>query len=56
MMQLGQAAGIAAAIAHRLDVELPAVPPEELRRTLEAQHVQLTHPMPETLRLHLMDE
>ena len=56
MMQLGQAAGVAAAIASRLDVELSAVPSDELRQALEAQHVQLEHPMPEPLQHHLIDE
>lgn len=56
MMQLGQAAGIAAALARQLKVELPDVPAGRLREALRAQHVQLEHPMPEALRAHLADE
>ena len=50
MMQLGQAAGTAAALAKTLNVDLPDVPPEKLRDALRAQHVQLEHPMPDELR------
>ena len=49
MMQLGQAAGTAAALAKELKVELPDVPAERLRAALRKQHVQLEHPMPESL-------
>lgn len=53
MMQLGQAAGTAAALALRLGVPLPAVPPAALRQALRAQHVQLDWPMPDELRTYL---
>ena len=56
MMQLGQAAGTAAALAlgHRLD---PAdVPPALLQDRLRAQHVSLEWPMPAALRARLADE
>lgn len=56
MMQLGQAAGTAAALANELKVELPDVPAGRLRDALREQHVQLEHPMPEALRAHLSDE
>jgi hypothetical protein len=49
MMQLGQAAGTAAALAKELNVDLPDVPPDRLRTALREQHVQLEHPMPESL-------
>ena len=50
MMQLGQAAGTAAALAKELEVELPEVPPAQLRKQLIKQHVQIDHPMPDDLR------
>lgn len=53
MMQLGQAAGVAAALARQPGTDLPAVRPAELRAELRRQHVQLEHPMPEPLRRHL---
>lgn len=56
MMQLGQAAGTAAALAKEMRVELPEVPANRLREALRAQHVQLEHPMPESLRSHLAAE
>lgn len=56
MMQLGQAAGTAAALAKRLDVDLPAVAPERLRAALVEQHVQLEHPMPKELRAYVERE
>jgi len=56
MMQMGQAAGTAAALAKELNVDLPAVPAERLRDALRQQHVQLEHPMPEALRAHLQKE
>lgn len=56
MMQLGQAAGTAAAVARELAVELPAVPAAKLRASLREQHVQLEHPMPAQLRAWLADE
>lgn len=55
MMQLGQAAGTAVALAKQLGAELPDVPPERLRGELRRQHVQLEHPMPEALRSYLAD-
>ena len=56
MMQLGQAAGTAVALAKQLDVELPDVPPGKLRAALRAQHVQLEHPMPSELRTWLSQD
>ena len=56
MMQLGQAAGTAAALAKKRDLPLPAVSPEELRQTLRRQHAQVDWPMPEALRTHLLNE
>jgi len=45
MLQLGQAAGTAAALARELRLDLAQVPADLLRVRLAAQHVQLTHPM-----------
>ena len=56
MMQLGQAAGTAAALAQEQDVDLPNVPPEALRPRLREQHAQLEWPMPEELVGYLKDE
>lgn len=56
MMQLGQAAGTAVALAKKMDVEVPDVPPEKLRDELRRQHVQLEHPMPGSLRDYLKKE
>ena len=56
MMQLGQAAGTAVALAKELKVELPDVPAERLRSSLREQHVQLEHPMPAGLRSYLEKE
>jgi len=56
MIQLGQAAGTAAALAKELNVDLPDVPPDRLREALRRQHVQLEHPMPAELREHLKRE
>jgi hypothetical protein len=56
MMQLGQAAGTAAALAREEGVPLPAVPYAALRARLRAQHVQLDHPMPPDLRTYLAHE
>ncbi len=56
MMQLGQAAGTAVAIAKEKKVALPDVPAEQLRASLRSQHVQLEHPMPEGLRAYLQNE
>ena len=53
MMQLGQAAGTAAVLADRLEMDLPEVPPDELQKALRKQHVQLEHPMPPGLKRYL---
>lgn len=45
MMQLGQAAGTATAIARELGRDLPGVPPDQLRAELRRQRVALEHPM-----------
>jgi len=55
MMQLGQAAGTAAALADRLSVGPREVSPKELRDSLRDQHVQLDWPMPEALRQYLSE-
>jgi hypothetical protein len=56
MMQLGQAAGTAAAIAKALSVPLPQVSHTALREALREQHVQLDWPMPDKLRAYLAGE
>jgi hypothetical protein len=57
MMQLGQAAGTAAALAGRHGLtEFAAVPPAELRAALAAQHVELEWPRPTQLTAHLAAE
>jgi len=56
MVQLGQAAGSAAAIAKDLGADLPNIPPDALRTVLRNQHVQLDHPMPDNLRRYLLTE
>ena len=56
MMQLGQAAGTAVALAREKKVALPDVPAEQLRASLRSQHVQLEHPMPDELRAYLQNE
>jgi hypothetical protein len=56
MMDLGQAAGTAAALAKELNVDLPDVPPDRLRAALREQHVQLEHPRPESLHRYLTRE
>ncbi len=53
MMQLGQAAGTAAALARKRDLPVVEVPARELRAALAEQHVQLSHPMSEELHRHL---
>jgi hypothetical protein len=53
MMQLGQAAGTAVALAKELKVELPDVPAERLRASLRQQNVQLEFPLPAALRTHV---
>jgi hypothetical protein len=56
MMQLGQAAGTAVALAKELKVDLPEVPALRLRASLREQNVQLEHPLPSTLRKYLERE
>ncbi len=56
MMQLGQAAGTAAAIAQEQGIGLPDVPPEILRARLREQHVQLEWPMSEDIKAYINDE
>jgi glycine/D-amino acid oxidase-like deaminating enzyme len=56
MIQLGQAAGTATAIASELGVSLRKVPSAELRTRLREQHVQLNWPTPPNLREYLEDE
>lgn len=57
MMQLGQAAGTAAALATQAALpSLAAVPPADLRASLSAQHVELTWPRTETLLAWLQNE
>ncbi|MBN1350295.1 FAD-dependent oxidoreductase [candidate division KSB1 bacterium] len=55
MMQLGQAAGTAAALAIRDNVALPEVDPHALREALRKQHVQLDFPIPGALKEHLAE-
>jgi hypothetical protein len=56
MMQLGQAAGTAAAIAAEQGIDLPDVAGATLRERLRAQHVQLDWPTPPKLLAHLRAE
>lgn len=56
MMQLGQAAGTAVALAKDLKVTLPEVPADRLRAVLREDHVQLDHPLPDSLRAYLEKE
>jgi hypothetical protein len=56
MMQLGQAAGNAVALAHAHHLALPDVPADELRARLLAQHVQLAWPTPPELAAYLVAE
>lgn len=56
MMQLGQAAGTAAALALERGTDLTGVPPAELQARLRAQQVSLEWPMPAALRTWLEDE
>ncbi len=56
MLQLGQAAGTAAAVAKELKVDLPDVPVERLKASLQRQNVQLEHPLSGKLRQHLARE
>ncbi|MDF1513609.1 MAG: FAD-dependent oxidoreductase [Anaerolineae bacterium] len=54
MMQLGQAAGTASALACQLGMEVAGISPDTLREQLRAQHVQLEHPMPPELKAYLV--
>jgi hypothetical protein len=57
MMQLGQAAGTAAALATILKLSsFSDVPMDQLRASLAAQHVELDWPRPQQLINHLQDE
>lgn len=56
MMQLGQAAGTAAALAKQAGVNIPAVKAESLRNALRKQHVQLAWPCGNELRDYLAAE
>jgi hypothetical protein len=57
MMQLGQAAGTAAALAARRAMNsYAALPPAELRASLAAQNVELTWPRSPALLAHLAAE
>lgn len=56
MMQLGQAAGTAAALAKRNGVELPDVPRDALRNALGAQHVELEWPRTPEMAAYLREE
>ena len=56
MMQLGHAAGTAAAIAFRHDLPLADVSSTELQGELRAEQVQLEWPTPEALRRRLEEE
>ena len=53
MLELGEAAGTAAALAKELKVDLPDVPAGRLRAALRQQHVQLEFPLPEELRTYV---
>lgn len=53
MLQLGQAAGTAAALAQELGLDPGEIPVDVLRTRLAAQHVQLTHPMSPGLQQYL---
>jgi hypothetical protein len=53
MMQLGQAAGTAVALARDTGADLPGVPPERLRAALRTRHVQLDWPLPDDLAEHV---
>ena len=54
MIQLGQAAGTAAALAVEVNCDFPAVPADPLRQRLRDQHVQLDWPMPPLLREYIV--
>ncbi|MCP4641592.1 MAG: FAD-dependent oxidoreductase, partial [bacterium] len=55
MMQLGQAAGTAACLAKAMDVDLPNVPPDQLRDALRAQHVEVDWPRTPEIEKHLAE-
>ena len=56
MMQLGQAAGTAAAFTARLSVSPKQVPAEELQNALRNERVQVDWPMPDMLLQYVLDE
>ena len=56
MMQLGQAAGTAVALATRNRVALPDVSPAELRASLRDQHAEISWPRPPELTQYLRNE
>ena len=56
VMQLGQAAGTAVALAHRQGSDVAAVPPAALREALRGRHAQVDWPMPPELGAYLEDE
>ncbi len=56
MMQLGQAAGTAAAISVQSGQPLAQVAPIDLQHALRQQHVLLDWPMPDHLKKHLISE
>lgn len=56
MMQLGQAAGTAVAVAAEKSHALAAVSPQRLRSELASQHVQLQWPTPESIRRQLEED
>lgn len=53
MMQLGQAAGTAVALARELGVDAPGVPHERLCCELRKQHVALEHPLSPELKAYI---
>ncbi len=55
IMQLGQAAGTAVALARQSGCSLPDVSPERLREELRRQHVQLGHPLTAELARQLTE-
>lgn len=56
VMQVGQAAGTAVAVAQKTGTALRDVPPEALREELRRQHVQLEWPTPPELAAYLACE
>jgi hypothetical protein len=56
MMQLGQAAGTAVALAQQLGCDARDVPPPLLQQALRQDHVQLEWPMPPELAAYLAQE